>query len=163
VGVLPRAPEGFRFLFIAIATFTKWMGAIPVVNITQDVTVKFLQSIIYKFGVPKWVLTDNGTQFKGAKFLRCCIDFNINHQASSAAHPHTNSQVERANRLILQGMKLGCSMTLNQKEGIGIRSCPRYYRYCILMSIELEETPRSTWYTGRMRYYHQKYFLNQPG
>jgi hypothetical protein len=45
------------------------MEAMLVVNITQDATVKFLQSIIYMFGVPKWVLTDNGTQFNGAKFV----------------------------------------------------------------------------------------------
>jgi hypothetical protein len=34
VGVLPRAPGGFRFLFMAINMFTKWMEAMPVVNIT---------------------------------------------------------------------------------------------------------------------------------
>jgi hypothetical protein len=65
VGAFPRAPGGFRFLFIAIDTFIKWMEAMPVVNITQDASVKFLDSIIYRFGVPKWVLTDNRTQFKG--------------------------------------------------------------------------------------------------
>jgi hypothetical protein len=42
VGVLPSAPGGFRFLFIAIDTFTKWMEAMTMVNITQEVTVKFL-------------------------------------------------------------------------------------------------------------------------
>jgi transposase InsO family protein len=105
VGVLPRAPRGFKFFFVTIDTFIKWMEAMPVVNITQDAAFKFLQSIIYRFDVPKLVLTDNGTQFKVAKFTRCCLDFGINHQASSAVHPQMNSQVERANRLILQGMK----------------------------------------------------------
>jgi hypothetical protein len=33
VGVMPRAPGSFRFLFIVINTFTKWMEAVPVVNI----------------------------------------------------------------------------------------------------------------------------------
>jgi hypothetical protein len=32
--ILPRAPGGFRFLFVAIDTFTKWMEAMPVVSIT---------------------------------------------------------------------------------------------------------------------------------
>jgi transposase InsO family protein len=105
VDALPRALGGFRFLFVAINTFTKWMEAMLVVNITQDAVVKFLQSINYKFGVPKWVLTNNGSQLKGAKFTRCCTYFDINHQASSTAHPQMNDQVECANWLILQEMK----------------------------------------------------------
>jgi hypothetical protein len=53
-----------------INTFTKWMEAMPVVNIMQEAAVKFLQSIIYRFRVPRRVLTDNGTWFKGEKFVR---------------------------------------------------------------------------------------------
>jgi hypothetical protein len=34
VGILPRAPGGFIFLFVTIDTLTKWMEAMPVVNIT---------------------------------------------------------------------------------------------------------------------------------
>jgi transposase InsO family protein len=79
MGILPRAPGGFRYLFIEVDTFTKWMEAMPAINITHEVVVKFLQSIIYKFGVPRRILTDNGTQFKGAKFVKCCADFGIQH------------------------------------------------------------------------------------
>jgi transposase InsO family protein len=43
--------------------------------------------IIYRFDMPRRVLIDNGTQFKGVKFVRCCADFGIQHQPSSAAHP----------------------------------------------------------------------------
>jgi hypothetical protein len=42
VDVLPRAPGVFRFLFVGIDTFTKWMEATPVVNITLEAAVKFL-------------------------------------------------------------------------------------------------------------------------
>jgi hypothetical protein len=63
VGTLPRAPGGggFRYLFVGIDTFTKWIEAMPVVKIMQEVAVKFLQSIIYRFDVPRRVLTDNDT------------------------------------------------------------------------------------------------------
>jgi hypothetical protein len=105
VGILPRAPGGFRYFFIGVDTFTKWMKVVLVVNITQDAAVKFLQSIIYRFSVPRRVLIDNGTQFKGAKFARCCMEFGIQHQPSFAAHPQTNGQVQRTNGLIMQGMK----------------------------------------------------------
>jgi transposase InsO family protein len=105
VGVLPEATGGFRYLFVGVDTFTKWMKVVPAVNITQDATVKFVQNIIYIFGVPKRVLIDNRTQFKGAKFARFCVEFGIQHQPSSTMHPQTNGQVERTNGLILQGMK----------------------------------------------------------
>jgi transposase InsO family protein len=71
------------------------------VNITHEAIVMFLQSIICRFGVPRRVLMDNGTQFKVAKFSRCCVDFDIHHQPSSSAHPQTNGQVERTNGLLL--------------------------------------------------------------
>jgi hypothetical protein len=81
------------------------MEAMPVVNIMQEAAVKFLQSIIYRFRVPRRVLTDNGTWFKGEKFVRWCTDFGIHHQLSSATHPQTNRKVERANMLILWVIK----------------------------------------------------------
>jgi transposase InsO family protein len=87
VGIPPRAPGGFRYLFVGVDMFTKWMEAMPALNITQEAAVKFLQSIIYMFSVPRRALIDNGTQFKGAKFARCCVDFGIQHQPSSAVHP----------------------------------------------------------------------------
>jgi hypothetical protein len=87
VGTLPRAPGEFRYLFIGVDTFTKWMEVMPAVNISQEAAVKFWQSIIYRFSVPRRVLTDNETQFNGAKFVRCCTNFGIQYQPSSAVHP----------------------------------------------------------------------------
>jgi hypothetical protein len=163
VGVLPRAPGGFRFLFVAIDTFTKWMEVMPVVNITQDAVVKFLHSLIYRFGVPRWVLTDNGTQFKGAEFARCCTNFGIHHQASSTAHPQTNEQVERANRHILQGMKAMMFHNLEAK----VRNWHKKLS-SILWALRTNinkatETPCFIWFMGQMLYCCPKSILNQLG
>jgi hypothetical protein len=61
VAILPSAPGGFRYLFVRIDTFIKWMEVMPAVNITQEAVIKFPQRIIYKFGVSRRVLIDNGT------------------------------------------------------------------------------------------------------
>jgi transposase InsO family protein len=92
------------------------MEATLLVNITHQAVVKFLKSIIYRFSVPKRVLTDNGTQFKGVKCLRYFTDFRIHHQPSSAAHPQTNGQVERTNGLLLQGMKMRMVQDLEAED-----------------------------------------------
>jgi hypothetical protein len=42
LGIMPRAPGGFRYLFIGIDTFPKWMEVVPAVNITHKAAVKFL-------------------------------------------------------------------------------------------------------------------------
>jgi hypothetical protein len=61
MGILPRAPGGFRYLFVGVDMLTKWMEAMPAANITPEEAVKFLQSIIYRCDMPRRVLIDNGT------------------------------------------------------------------------------------------------------
>jgi hypothetical protein len=68
LGPFPRAVGGYRFLFVAIDKFTKWPEATPVVSITEGAAVAFLKSIVYRFGVPSHIITDNGTQFRSRLF-----------------------------------------------------------------------------------------------
>ena len=67
--------------------------------------MQFFTDIIHRFGVPNSIITDNGTQFTGKKFLEFCDDYHIRVDWSALAHPQTNVQVERANGMILQGLK----------------------------------------------------------
>jgi len=67
--------------------------------------VQFFTDIIYRFGVPNSIITNNGTQFTGKKFLKFCDDYHIRVDWSAVAHPQTNDQVDRANGRILQGLK----------------------------------------------------------
>jgi transposase InsO family protein len=67
--------------------------------------VTFFTDIIYRFGVPNSIITDNGSQFTGRKFLEFYDKFHIRVDWAAVAHPQTNGQVERANGLILQGLK----------------------------------------------------------
>jgi hypothetical protein len=68
LGPFPKAVGGYRFIFVAIDKFTKWLEATPVVNITQGVVVAFLRSIVRRFGFPSHIITDNGTQFTSRLF-----------------------------------------------------------------------------------------------
>jgi transposase-like protein len=66
VGPFPRAVGGYRFLYVAIDKFTKWPEATPVVNINKQSAVKFIKSIICRFGVPNRIITDNGSSLLAA-------------------------------------------------------------------------------------------------
>jgi transposase InsO family protein len=90
---------------VAIDKFSKWVEVRPITNLRAEQAVTFFTDIVHRFGVPNSIITDNGSQFTGRKFLEFCDKFHICVDWASVAHPQTNGQVERANGMILQGLK----------------------------------------------------------
>jgi transposase InsO family protein len=105
VGPLKRTTGGFTHLLIAIDKFSKWIEAHPITSIRSEQAVLFFTDIVHRFGVPNCIITDNGTQFTSKKFLDFCDNHHIHVLWSALAHPKTNGQVERANGMVLQGLK----------------------------------------------------------
>jgi transposase InsO family protein len=105
VGPLRQAPGGFTHLLVAVDKFSKWIEARPIMNVCSEEAVAFFTDIIYRFGIPNMIITDNGTQFTGKKFVNFCDDNNIRVDWSTVAHLNINDQVERANNMIFQGLK----------------------------------------------------------
>lgn len=53
---------------VGINYFTKWVEAIPLANIDQKDVNEFMQKhVMYRFGVPKIITTDQGSVFTGRK------------------------------------------------------------------------------------------------
>ena len=104
VGLLKKGPGGFTHLLVAVDKFTKWIEAKPITNIRSEEAVKFFLDIIYRFSVPNCIITDHGTNFT-RKFLDFCDGYDIRIDWASVGHPRTNGQVERANGMVLQGLK----------------------------------------------------------
>jgi transposase InsO family protein len=90
---------------VTIDKFSKWLEVRPITNLRAEEAVTFLTDIVYRFGVPNSIITDNGSQFAGRKFPEFCDKFHIRVDWVAVAHPQTNGQVERANGVILQGLK----------------------------------------------------------
>ena len=83
VGPLQKAPGGYTHLLVAIDKFSKWIEARPINRIKSEQAVLFFTDIIHRFGVPNTIITNNGTQFTGHKFLTFYDDHHI-HVAWSA-------------------------------------------------------------------------------
>jgi ribonuclease HI len=101
VGPMQKAPRGFTHLLVAIDKFSKWIEVRPLTSIGSEQAVAFFTNIIHRFGIPNSIITDNGTQFTGKKFLDFCEGHHICVDWAAVAHPMTNVQVERANGMIL--------------------------------------------------------------
>jgi transposase InsO family protein len=105
VGPFRTAPGGYKHILVAVDKFTKWIEVRSIAKVTSKEAVKFIGDIKYRFGVPNRIITDLGKAFTGWVFWDFCQDNLIDVYYSSVAHPRCNSQVERANGMLLQALK----------------------------------------------------------
>ncbi|XP_057811372.1 uncharacterized protein LOC131025590 [Salvia miltiorrhiza] len=114
VGKLPTTPGGKCFLIVAVDYFSKWVEAEAVGKIDEVTVERFIwRNICCRFGVPRIIVSDNGTQFTGQRIADFCDRMDITQRFVSVAHPQANGQVELANRSICEGIK----KRLNQIRG----------------------------------------------
>ena len=105
MGPFPRAPGGYRYLYVTIDKFTKWVEVEAVRTIPAGSAVKFIKGIVSQFGVPNRIITDNGSQFTGNLFKTYCANLGTQICYASIAHPWRSGQAERANEEVLRGLK----------------------------------------------------------
>ena len=58
-------------------------------------TIKVLQELFARFGLPETILSDNGIPFTSKEFENFCKFLSINHLKSATYHPRSNGLVER--------------------------------------------------------------------
>ncbi|XP_012833285.1 PREDICTED: uncharacterized protein LOC105954155 [Erythranthe guttata] len=106
VGPLPLAAGQRKFLIVAIDYFSKWVEAEALARITDSEVMKFIwQNICCRYGLPRDLVSDNGTQFNSARITKWCKGLGISQRYAAVAHPQANGQVEVTNRVIIEGIK----------------------------------------------------------
>uniref|UniRef100_A0A2N9ETC4 Uncharacterized protein n=1 Tax=Fagus sylvatica TaxID=28930 RepID=A0A2N9ETC4_FAGSY len=71
-----------------------------------EIRIKFVwKNIITRFGIPKTIISDNGTQFTSKPFTKYCSELGIKNVYSSPAYPQSNGQAEASNKTVLDGIK----------------------------------------------------------
>ena len=105
IGPFQRDQGGYTHILVAIDKFTKWIEYKPIASLTSAKAVEFIQEIIFRFGFPRNIITDLGSNFSGDEFFSFCQKRSILVKYVSVAHPRANGQVERANGMILDTLK----------------------------------------------------------
>lgn len=84
-----------RILFILVDSYTKW----PEVYITKDMTaptvIDCCTEIFSRFGIPKILVSDNGSAFISDLFKNFLRANGIKHKLTAPFNPKTNGQAER--------------------------------------------------------------------
>jgi transposase InsO family protein len=85
--------------------FTKWIEAKPVTLAGAVPVIEFISGVVHRYDIPHSLITDNGTNFTAKEVKAWCAKMGIKLDYASVYHPQSNGQVERANGLILSGIK----------------------------------------------------------
>jgi transposase InsO family protein len=80
---------------VAVDKFTKWVEAAPVTTQDSKAAINFIKSIVFCFGVPHSIITDNGTNFTSKEFTDYCEGLGIKLKYASVAHPKTNGKSKK--------------------------------------------------------------------
>ena len=76
--ISPPSSKGHRFILAITDYFSKWAEAIPLKEVKSSDVIKFVKHhVIYRFGVPRRIVHDNGPQFVSQAFQRFCAKFRI--------------------------------------------------------------------------------------
>jgi transposase InsO family protein len=60
------------------------------------------EHIIYRFGIPQTITTDQGTQFTSSEFRECAESMGIKLLNSSPYYAQANGQAEASNKIIIK-------------------------------------------------------------
>ena len=105
IGPFKTTPGGFKYVYVAIDKFSKWIEYNPLVTSTTKKAAEFFDDIIHRFGLPNSIIIDLGSTFTVSDFSDFCEDRCISVKYVSVAHPRANGQVEWANGMILDALK----------------------------------------------------------
>ena len=87
VGPFRRSKCGNTHLLVAVDKFTKRVEVERVSKCDAATTLKFLKKIIFRFGYPHSIITDNGSNLLEGVMEAFCIKEHIRLDLTFVAHP----------------------------------------------------------------------------
>ena len=93
---------------------TCWLAQITLpnglkLNLWQILEMQMLRNlwkkIVTRFGIPRTLILNNGSQFDSKAFRRYYYDMGITNKYSSSVYPQGNGQAEAVNKVIVSGLK----------------------------------------------------------
>ncbi|XP_056605021.1 uncharacterized protein LOC130421252 [Triplophysa dalaica] len=100
IGPLERSARGHRFALVIVDYATRYPEAVALRNISATSVADTLFRLISRVGIPKEILTDQGTAFMSRTLRELYGLLGIKTIRTSVYHPQTDGLVERFNRTL---------------------------------------------------------------
>ena len=95
VGPLPKTRSGHKYLLTIMDMSSRFPEAIPLRNITAKTVVEALVQFFTRYGLPKEVQSDQGSNFMSGLFQEVMYRLGVKQLKSSAYHPQSQGALER--------------------------------------------------------------------
>lgn len=107
MGPLPKTKHDNKYILTIQDLLTKYSIAVPMENTSAITTAEaFVNNFICRFGCPKAILTDQGTNFLSYLMKNIAKRFKIKHFRTSTYHPQSNGSVERSHHVFIEYLKV---------------------------------------------------------
>uniref|UniRef100_A0A3B1IMD5 Gypsy retrotransposon integrase-like protein 1 n=1 Tax=Astyanax mexicanus TaxID=7994 RepID=A0A3B1IMD5_ASTMX len=108
VGPLPKTKSGHQYLLTLMCSATRFPQAIPLRTLKAKAIIKALINFCSTFGLPKYVQTDQGSNFMSKLFAQVLKQLSISHRVSSAYHPESQGALERFHQSLKAMLRKYC-------------------------------------------------------
>ena len=108
VGPMTRSKQGNEYLLTVMDRVTRYPEAFPVRNTKAKTVVYCLLNFFSKFGLPKVIQSDNGSNFVSKYFKEKMIELNIEHVTSTPYHPESQGVIERFHQTLKSSLSKLC-------------------------------------------------------
>jgi hypothetical protein len=98
IGPLPEAEDGSKYILVLIDSFTRHVQLTACIDVSAETAANALVKHMSRFGRPKELITDQGTQYVNALFKAITQHFGFHHFNSIPYSKEENGIVERANK-----------------------------------------------------------------
>jgi hypothetical protein len=106
VGPITKSSAGHLYILAATDYFSKWAEAIPLKEVKKENVADFIRvNIIYRYGVPRYIITDNGKPFVNSTIDKLCQKFGFKQRKSSMYHAPANGLAEAFNKTLCNLLK----------------------------------------------------------
>ncbi|KAK1364100.1 hypothetical protein POM88_039661 [Heracleum sosnowskyi] len=112
----------------------------------------FWENVICRYGIPRILVTDNGTQFNNDEFKKYCDENDIKLRFTSVAHPQANGQAEVLRKIEASGVGQKGKLAPNWEGPYRVKNVFGRGSYK-LETLEGHEVPR-TWHASNLKVYY---------
>ncbi|GFU24683.1 uncharacterized protein K02A2.6 [Trichonephila clavipes] len=113
--------------FLIVDAHSKWLEVYPMKVTTTKKTIECLRDSFARFGLPRVLVSDNGSQFTSYEFQRFMHKNGVRHKTSAPFKPSSNGQAERYVATLKQSLR-AMHKYEDRKFDVGDRVAVRVYR-----------------------------------